>query len=81
MNFSDKPWDGRKSLIDIMKVPNEFKSYVENYNVKVFAIAFLEDDIIENLQVILDWWQIFLKINDWGERTHLVMIKLSTYRN
>lgn len=47
MNFSDKPWDGRKSLIDIMKVPNEFKSYVENYNVKVFDIAFLEDDIIE----------------------------------
>lgn len=47
LNFSDKPWGGTKSLIDIMKVPDEFKSYVENYKVKVFDIAFLEDDIIE----------------------------------
>ena len=48
LNFSDKPWDGTKSLIDIMKVPDEFKSYVQDYKVKVFDIAFLEDDIIKN---------------------------------
>ena len=48
LNFSEKPWDGTKSLIDIMKVPEEFKSYVQDYKVKVFDIAFLEDDIIEN---------------------------------
>ena len=47
LNFSDKPWDGTKSLIDIMNVPDEFKSYVQDYKVKVFDIAYLEGDIIE----------------------------------
>ena len=30
-----------------MKVPDEFKSHVQNYKVKVFDIAFLDDAIIE----------------------------------
>ena len=47
LNFSDKTWDGTKSLLDIMKVPDEFIAHVQNYKVKVFDIAFLDDVIIE----------------------------------
>ena len=47
LNFSDKPWNDTKSLHSIMKIPEEFKSYVQDYEVKVFNIAFLEDEVIE----------------------------------
>ena len=47
LNFHDKPWKETKNLHDIMKIPNEFKSYVQDYKVMVFDIAFLEDDVIE----------------------------------
>lgn len=47
LNFSDKPWNGTQSLFSIMNIPEEFKSYVQDYKVRVFDIAFLEDNIIE----------------------------------
>ena len=47
LNFSDNPWNTSKSLHNIMTIPNEFKSHVQNYEVKVFDIAFLEDEVIE----------------------------------
>ena len=47
LNFSDKPWNDTKSLHRIMNIPEEFKSYVQDYEVKVFDIAFLEDEVIE----------------------------------
>ena len=47
LNFSDKPWNDTKSLHRIMNIPEEFKSYVQDYEVKVFDIAFLEDEAIE----------------------------------
>lgn len=47
LNFSDKPWNKTKSLFDIMKIPDEFKSHVQDYNVEIYDIAFLDDDIIE----------------------------------
>lgn len=46
LNFSDKPWGTANSLHSIMTIPNEFKSYVQDYEVKVFDIAFLEDEVI-----------------------------------
>ena len=30
-----------------MNIPDEFKSYVQDYKVMVFDIAFLEDEVIE----------------------------------
>ena len=47
LNFSDKPWNETKNLHSIMNIPKEFKSYVQDYKVMVFDIAFLEDEIIE----------------------------------
>lgn len=48
LNFSDKPWNTSKSLYNIMTISDEFKSYVQDYKVKVFDIAFLEDEVIES---------------------------------
>ena len=45
--FSDKPWNETKNLYSIMNIPEEFKSFVQDYKVMVFDIAFLEDEIIE----------------------------------
>ena len=45
--FSDKPWNDTKTLHSIMNIPEEFKSFVQDYKVMVFDIAFLEDEIIE----------------------------------
>ena len=45
--FSDKPWNDTKTLHSIMNIPEEFKSYVQDYKVMVFDIAFLEDEVIE----------------------------------
>lgn len=47
LNFSDNPWNTSKSLHNIMTILNEFKSHVQNYEVNVFDIAFLEDEVIE----------------------------------
>ena len=47
LNFFDKPWKETKSLHSIMKIPDVFKAFVQDYKVMVFDIAFLEDDVIE----------------------------------
>lgn len=47
LNFSNIPWKNRKSIHDITTIPEKFKSYVQDYEVKVFDIAFLEDEVIE----------------------------------
>ena len=47
LNFSDKPWNDTKTLHSIMNIPEEFKSFVQDYKVMVFDIAFLEDEVIE----------------------------------
>lgn len=47
LNFSDKPWKETKTLHSIMNISEEFKPYVQDYQVRVFDIAFLEDEVIE----------------------------------
>ena len=46
LNFSNKPWKESKNIHSIMKIPDEFQSYVSDYKVMVFDIAFLEDEIM-----------------------------------
>lgn len=48
LNFSDHRWGKAKSLHDIMDIPNELKKYVSNYEIKVFDIAYLENDVINS---------------------------------
>ena len=47
LNFSDKLWKETKSLHNIMKIPEKFSPFVQDYEIKVFDIAFLDDNIIE----------------------------------
>ena len=48
LNFSDKLWEETNSLHNIMSIPKEFEAYVQDYKVKIFDIAFLDDNVIEN---------------------------------
>lgn len=50
LNFSDRRWQGCKSLADITKVPPEFESIFQDYKVKVVDVAFLEDSVIEKFK-------------------------------
>ena len=50
LNFSDKQWAKKKSIHSITKIPAEFKPFIQDYEIKVFDIAFLEDEIIERFE-------------------------------
>lgn len=47
LNFSNFPWNNKNSIHDITTIPEKFKLFVQNYEVRVFDIAFLEDEVIE----------------------------------
>lgn len=48
LNFTDKKWNKKKSLVDILKMPEKFRGYVQDYKINVFDIAFLDDATIES---------------------------------
>lgn len=50
LNFSDKQWGNYTALSDITDIPLEFVPYVQDYKVKVFDIAFLDDDTINSFK-------------------------------
>ena len=50
LNFSDRKWNGCKSLLEITKVPPEFVPHFQDYKVKVVDVAFLEDNVIEKFK-------------------------------
>ena len=47
LNFGDKRWEEAKSLHEMMRLPEKLKNYVEDYKIRVYDIAFLSDNIIE----------------------------------
>lgn len=47
LNFSEKRWNKPTNLHGLMKLPKRLKHLVQDYEVKVYDIAFLEDDVIE----------------------------------
>lgn len=46
LNFSNRPWKEIKDLHSLLTIPDELKPFVKNYEITVFDIAFLEDDVI-----------------------------------
>ena len=48
LNFTDKKWNEKKSLVDILKMPEKFCEYVQDYKINVFDVAFLDDTTIES---------------------------------
>lgn len=47
LNFSEKRWNKPTNLHGLFKLPNGLKHLVQDYQIKVYDIAFLEDDVIE----------------------------------
>lgn len=48
LNFSNRQWGDAKDLHSLLNIPEELKPFVENYKIKVFDIAFLEDAVINS---------------------------------
>ncbi len=46
LNFANRPWKEIKDLHSLLTIPDELKPFVKNYEITVFDIAFLEDDVI-----------------------------------
>lgn len=47
LNFSEKRWNKPTNLHGLLKLPNGLKHLVQDYQIKVYDIAFLDDDVIE----------------------------------
>lgn len=47
LNFSNARWNGAKSLHEMFDIPEKLKPFVQNYQIWVFDIAFLDDEVIE----------------------------------
>ncbi len=48
LNFSDRRWQAAKSLREMFRIDSKWSKYVQDYKVRVFDIAFLEDRVIES---------------------------------
>ena len=48
LNFSSRQWGDVKDLHSLLNISEELKPFVENYNVRVFDITFLADDVIDS---------------------------------
>ena len=47
LNFGSKRWRKAKSLHELLELPDKLKGYVEDYKIRVYDIAFLSDNVIE----------------------------------
>lgn len=50
LNFSARKWKNANSLYDVLNIPDELKKYVSNYEIRVYDIAFLDDNTINNFK-------------------------------
>ncbi len=50
LNFGEKRWSKAKSLHEMMRIPEKMKNYVQDYKIRVYDIAFLSDNIIEEFK-------------------------------
>ncbi len=50
LNMSDKRWSGATSIHELTKVSGKLSTYVQDYRIQVFDIAYLEDEVIEEFQ-------------------------------
>lgn len=47
LNFTDRRWNAPATLHELLELPEELKAFVPNYAMRVFDIAYLEEDVIE----------------------------------
>ena len=48
--FGTEPWSGPVSLVDMLNLPENLKSYVSDYQINLVQVAFLEDEVIAKFQ-------------------------------
>lgn len=57
---TEKKWDGPKRLLECFQIPKELKSYVNDYKINVFDIAFLEDKQVQqfnsDFRIVADYF-------------------------
>lgn len=47
LNFSEKKWEKAKCLKELFTIPKELEMMVEDYKIRVYDIAYLDDETIE----------------------------------
>ena len=50
LNFSDTKWNKPRSLHEMLDIPKELKPFVQDYGIRVFDIAYLDDGVIDRFQ-------------------------------
>lgn len=61
LNFQLKPWNKPKSLHETLDISGKLMSYVQDYKIYVFDIAFLKNEIIDSFQSDFRWVAKFFK--------------------
>ena len=64
LNFSDKKWSEPKHLKELFHIPEELEEIVQDYQVRVYDIAYLEDEVINEFTSLLSMWHIFSKTRE-----------------
>ncbi len=58
--FGNIPWKKYKTLLEIVKVPNELKPFVSDYNTNIFEIAWLSKEQVElfksDFKIVADYF-------------------------
>ena len=58
--FGNIPWEKYKTLLEIVKVPNELKPFVSDYNTNIFEIAWLSKEQVElfksDFKIVADYF-------------------------
>ncbi len=58
--FGEERWNKHRNLLDCLKVPEELRSYVSDYKINVFEIAWLEPEIVakfsSDFRIVADYF-------------------------
>ena len=72
LNFTDKRWNKATSLLEMFDIPEKLKQYVVDYKIKVFDVAFLEDDVIESFTSDFKLVAKFFKLKRLGKMDEII---------
>ena len=72
LNFTDKRWNKATSLQEMFDIPVKLQKYVADYKIKVFDVAFLEDDVIESFTSDFKLVAKFFKLRRLGRMEEIV---------
>ena len=67
LNLTEKRWTAPKSVHELVTMNEKMKQYVQDYQIKVFDIAYLPDKIIESFKSDFKEIAYFLKRKRQGK--------------